>query len=89
MDVNVYASRQDDVISALRGNRENTEIGTFLRDYLDVDVEAVTRELNDKRRVAEMGFGDGWLGGEMPGGGEAGLDHLDHYHGDFGKKMRV
>lgn len=45
VDVNIYGSKGSD---ALRGNHENTEIGKFLREYLDVDVDAITAELNKK-----------------------------------------
>lgn len=43
----------------MRGNVENTDVGKFLRNYLDVDVDEITRELLDKmdveglRRAAE------------------------------------
>ncbi len=45
VDVNIYGSAGAD---ALRGNHENIEVGQFLREYLDVDVDAVTRELIEK-----------------------------------------
>ena len=47
-DVNIYSS-DPKAAMALIGNHENTEVGDFLRDYLDVDVEAVTRETPRKR----------------------------------------
>jgi len=47
IDVNIYGSAGSE---ELRGNHENTEIGKFLREYLDVDVDAVTEELNAKSR---------------------------------------
>ncbi|CAJ2506765.1 Uu.00g079510.m01.CDS01 [Anthostomella pinea] len=47
VDVNVYSSGGPGT-DAIRGNVENTEVGKFLREYLDVDVEAVTKELNEK-----------------------------------------
>ncbi|KAI9882458.1 MAG: hypothetical protein M1823_005794 [Watsoniomyces obsoletus] len=46
VDVNIYASG----VSAehrLRGNHENTEIGEFLRDYLGVDLDPITRRLQE------------------------------------------
>jgi alkaline phosphatase len=49
VDVNIYGSAN---AGALRGNHENTEIGKFLREYLDVDVEDVTKELNEKSKSA-------------------------------------
>jgi len=45
VDVNIYGSKGAD---ALRGNHENTDIGKFLREYLDVDVQAITDELVTK-----------------------------------------
>lgn len=47
VDVNIYSSggpRAEDI----HGNVENTDIGKFLRNYLDVDVDAVTEELKAK-----------------------------------------
>ena len=42
VDVNLYGTLGSE---ALHGNHENTEVGQFLRDYLDVDVDAITEEL--------------------------------------------
>ncbi|KAI1268407.1 alkaline phosphatase [Xylariaceae sp. FL1019] len=47
VDVNVYSSGGPGT-DAIRGNVENTDVGKFLREYLSVDVEAVTKELNEK-----------------------------------------
>jgi alkaline phosphatase len=47
VDVNIYASSPEHAL-ALVGNHENIEIGHFLADYLDVDVDAVTAELRSK-----------------------------------------
>ncbi|CZT40664.1 probable repressible alkaline phosphatase [Rhynchosporium secalis] len=41
-DVNIYGTSGSE---SLGGNHENIEIGKFLRDYLEVDVKAVTDEL--------------------------------------------
>ena len=51
VDVNIYSSGGPGT-DAIRGNVENTDVGKFLRDYLDVDVGAVTKELNEKRSAA-------------------------------------
>ncbi|KAI0512725.1 alkaline-phosphatase-like protein [Xylaria bambusicola] len=65
VDVNIYSSGGPGT-EALRGNVENTDVGVFLREYLDVDVDAVTKELNEKMviesvsREAEMGEVDHW-----------------------------
>jgi alkaline phosphatase len=91
-DVNIYASDPRDA-KALVGNHENTEVGDFLRNYLDVDVEAITKELKDKGvmfdTVDENGSKVSWLG-RVPQVGERldGQDHLDHYAGDFKKHKR-
>lgn len=52
VDVNVYSSggRYADTI---RGNVENTDIGKFLSNFLDVDTEAVTQELKAKMNWKE------------------------------------
>ncbi|KAI1122531.1 alkaline-phosphatase-like protein [Nemania abortiva] len=47
VDVNIYSSGGPGT-EVLRGNVENTDVGDFLREYLAVDVDAVTRELNEK-----------------------------------------
>lgn len=92
VDVNVYASNPRDA-EALVGNHENTEIGEFLRRYLDVDVDAVTEELKEKGvmldTVDESGKVVSWMG-RLPEAGERldGQDHLDHYAGDFKKHKR-
>ena len=52
VDVNIYGSNGAE---SLRGNHENTEIGHFLHSYLDVDVDAITKELQDKANGKAMG----------------------------------
>jgi len=47
VDVNIYSSGGPGTES-IRGNVENTDIGKFLRTYLGVDVDQITKELNDK-----------------------------------------
>jgi alkaline phosphatase len=61
VDVNIYGSAGTD---ALRGNHENTEIGVFLRKYLDVDVDAITEELVKKSKTFSIANGDqaSWTG---------------------------
>ncbi|OTA61832.1 alkaline phosphatase [Hypoxylon sp. EC38] len=58
VDVNVYSSGGPGA-EVLRGNVENTDIGKYLREYLSVDVESVTKELNEKmtskRKLGMMG----------------------------------
>ena len=38
----------------LRGNVENTDVGKYLREYLEVDVDAITSELQDKMGKAAV-----------------------------------
>ncbi|PQE33479.1 alkaline phosphatase protein [Rutstroemia sp. NJR-2017a WRK4] len=48
VDVNIYGYAAD----SLRGNHENIEVGGFLRDYLNVDVDAITSKLNKTSRAS-------------------------------------
>jgi alkaline phosphatase len=45
--VNIYAFG-DPATQNLRGNHENTEIGRFIKEYLDLDLDSVTRILNSE-----------------------------------------
>ncbi|CEJ92800.1 Putative Alkaline phosphatase [[Torrubiella] hemipterigena] len=47
VDVNIYSSGGPGT-DTIRGNVENTDVGKFLRSYLDVDVEPITKELREK-----------------------------------------
>jgi alkaline phosphatase len=101
-DVNIYASAPHAAL-ALVGNHENTEVGKFLRDYLAVNVEAVTRDLKDAMGDIEVGSDDadnsgskkmkasggGWMG-RMPEKDERldGQDHLEKYAGESRRKMK-
>ena len=80
VDVNIYASSPKDA-KALIGNHENTEIGVFLREYLDLNVDDVTKELKDHLQSTGDG-GVGWMGEEQ---GDR-VEGLDHYEGDFRKR---
>jgi alkaline phosphatase len=82
-DVNIYASSPE-AAKDLQGNHENTDVGVFLREYLGVDVDAITKELKEKGAKVE-----GWMG-KVPEDGQRldGQDHLDHYEGDFKKHKR-
>ena len=74
------------------GNHENTEVGTFLSSYLDVDVTAITKRLQaaaywsagdnvEKSSVSEK---YAWMGDKL--GSNVRIDDLDSYHGDFKKR---
>ncbi|USP76394.1 Repressible alkaline phosphatase [Curvularia clavata] len=89
-DVNIYTS-DPEAAQALKGNHENTEVGDFLRNYLDVDVEAVTKELREKGKGLKVqgvnGVEVSWMG-KVPDAGERldGQTHLASYSGDFKKR---
>ncbi|KAI1642536.1 alkaline phosphatase-like protein [Daldinia loculata] len=55
VDVNIYSSGGPGA-DAIRGNVENTDVGKYLRDYLNVDVDAITKELN-KKMDSKRSFG--------------------------------
>ena len=78
VDVNIYASSPKDG-KALIGNHENTEVGDFLQDYLDLSVDDITKELND---YVSSDADEGWMGAEDGNEDEG----LDHYEGDFRKR---
>ncbi|KAI9320982.1 alkaline-phosphatase-like protein [Dichotomocladium elegans] len=50
VDVNLYAYGPG--TEALRGSHENTDIGDFIRDYLQLDLDDVTKRLNSDTPVA-------------------------------------
>lgn len=53
VDVNIYSSGGPGT-EVIRGNVENIEVGQFLSSYLDVDVEAITEELQSKTARSEQ-----------------------------------
>lgn len=53
VDVNVYASGGA-AAQSIRGNVENTDLGVFLREYLEVDVDSVTKELKEKMDLGTL-----------------------------------
>lgn len=89
-DVNIYSSDPKAALP-LVGNHENTEVGDFLREYLGVDVEAVTEELRRKGKDLKMMGADGkmesWMG-KIPEEGQRldGQNHLASYGGDYKKR---
>jgi alkaline phosphatase len=81
VDVNIYGTVGS---SILRGNHENTDVGKFLREYLDVNVDAVTEELNKKSKALnKMDVEAGWTG-KIPTGEELQIV-LQHHEETYGK----
>lgn len=72
VDVNIYSSGGRGA-EKIRGNVENTEVGQFLSQYLDVDVDEITEELQQKLKVRP-----GAEQVEVPRGGEDGFDPRVH-----------
>lgn len=89
-DVNIYSS--DPIAArALVGNHENTEVGDFLREYLGVDVEAVTKELQENGAGLTVTSNNGtqvsWMGEVAEEGKRLdGQNHVASYGGDFKKR---
>ncbi|KAJ5698881.1 hypothetical protein N7462_000886 [Penicillium macrosclerotiorum] len=89
VDVNIYASSTEDAWP-LVGNRENTDVGGFLADYLDVDVAAVTKRLQSSSYWTASGEETtvqekySWLGDPL--GSNVRTEGMDTYHGDFKKR---
>lgn len=59
VDVNVYGygpniHAKHLIMQSLAGGNENTDIGKFMADYLDVDVENVTRVLRERLSTAQV-----------------------------------
>jgi alkaline phosphatase len=48
--VNIYAVGEP-AREKLRGNHENTEIGKFIKEYLELDLDTVTRILNSEYQL--------------------------------------
>lgn len=51
VDVNIYGTKGSE---HLRGNHENTEIGEFLRNYLNLDATSITQELVEKMTTFDV-----------------------------------
>ncbi|KAI1497771.1 alkaline phosphatase [Biscogniauxia marginata] len=77
VDVNIYSSGGPGT-DAIRGNVENTDVGKFLRDYLKVDVDAITKELNEKMETKQR---FGLVGHELAAevANELGIPIEDHW----------
>lgn len=81
VDVNIYGTVGS---SILRGNHENTDVGNFLREYLDVNVDAVTEQLNKKSKALnKMDVEAGWTG-KIPTEEELQIV-LQHHEETYGK----
>ncbi|KAN0069567.1 Alkaline-phosphatase-like, core domain containing protein [Elaphomyces granulatus] len=92
VDVNIYASSTKDAWP-LVGNHENTDIGSFIASYLDLDLQSITKKLLDSglwsgpsSKVNANNTVDefSWMGDPL--GDDIRVDQLDSYHGDFRKR---
>lgn len=78
-DVNIYASSPTDALP-LVSNHENIEVGSFIADYLSLDLDRITKKLKDIPTPA------GWMG--APVDKDVVVDELDTYHGDFKRLLK-
>ena len=85
--MNIYTSDPQRA-KPLIGNHENTEIGTFMRDYLDLDLDAITDQLKSHDDANAQQHKQQWKGKPMPEAEMNALAHQDHYQGDFKKRKR-
>lgn len=93
-DVNIYASHPDHA-PGLVGNHENIEVGKFIADYLDLDLEPITEELKSKKVKTSGVMGQEgeewgeWMGPPgLPLNDNGKLVAVDQYHGDFKHRKR-
>jgi alkaline phosphatase len=89
-DVSIFASSSK-AANPLVGNVENTEVGSFLANYLSLDVNAITKKLQQfsPPSTASNSYGEGeygWLGDPL--GEDILVDGLDSYHGDFKRSVK-
>ncbi|OJJ72797.1 hypothetical protein ASPBRDRAFT_195460 [Aspergillus brasiliensis CBS 101740] len=84
VDVNIYASGK--LAFPLAGNHENTEVGSFLADFLDLDLESTTKKLlsSDYWTMSSEDSPFSWLGDPL--GEDVRTEGLDTYHGEFRKR---
>lgn len=90
VDVNIYTSSPKDAW-ALQGNHENTEVGQFIANYLDLDLQEVTKRLQESdswSAPADSGSNSHesfeWMG--HPLNEDVRTEGLDTYHGAFRKR---
>ncbi|KAH8153742.1 uncharacterized protein LAJ45_02555 [Morchella importuna] len=99
VDVNIYGSKGSE---RLHGNHENTDVGNFIKDFLEIDVDAVTEELKEKgvdRAVTMEEVEEGgmlvsqvreypWMGRSLHELAKDGFETagVDCYHGDYKHK---
>lgn len=90
VDVNIYGSKGSD---RLRGNHENTDVGGFIRDFLEIDLDAVTEELKKKGVAKQSADAEAhteypWMGRSLHELAKEGFEtaDVDCYHGEFKHK---
>ncbi|KAL2760931.1 hypothetical protein ACRALDRAFT_1038120 [Sodiomyces alcalophilus JCM 7366] len=78
LDVNIYSSGGRDA-DKIRGNVENTDVGNFLHEWLDVDVDAITKELKAKTDRNKHLGADRLLDEDLAGPAAVSMEHSDHW----------
>ena len=86
--MNIYASSPKDAWP-LHGNHENTEVGSFMANYLDLDLQKITDKLQSSASWSAQDDSDSkepfhWMGNPL--GEDVRTEGLDTYHGAFRKR---
>lgn len=76
VDVNLYAYGAG--ADLLRGSHENTNIGSFIQHFLELDLQDITNKLTVDNSTFHKQSQDGAKNAIVH-------DHLDHYHHDESK----
>ena len=91
VDVNIYGIGA--ALSKLSSNHENTEVGNFLKDYLELDLDAVTQELlhGGVKTTTESHRDLSWMGRtleDITNNPNWVTDQMDCYHGEFKREVK-
>lgn len=62
-------------------------MGGFIRDFLDVDLDAITEKLTSAGAASISSATESWMG-KLPEP-ELKLGEVDHYHGDFKRNLAM
>lgn len=85
--MNIYASSSRDALP-VTGNRENTEVGAFIAEYLSLNLNKVTDQLKGVFTSPHASDVEdySWMG--EPLANDVVVDELDMYHGEFKRSLR-
>lgn len=91
VDVNIYGTGL--ALAKLSGNHENTDVGHFIKEYLELDLEAITKELTHGGvKSTDASHQDlSWMGKSLEDITKNPnwiTDQVDCYHGEFKREVR-